>query len=61
MPPHFGAYTSYYYALFCHGYIGAGPKYGICPYQPAGALYKHIFAKKTNKNGEKGAKNREKW
>ena len=49
MPSLFGAYTLYYSALFVYGYIGAGPRYCVCPYQPAGALYKHVCAKKITK------------
>ena len=60
MPPHFGPYISYYTPTFCHGYIGAGPTYGICPYQPAGALDNPVYAEKTNKTNEKSAKNHEK-
>ena len=57
MPPHFGQYISYYTASFCHGYMGAWPTYGICPYQPAGALDNPVYAeKKTNKTNEKSAK-----
>ena len=44
MQPHFGLYISYYTASFCYGYVGAGPIYGICPYQPAGALDDPIYA-----------------
>ena len=46
MPPHFGLYISYYTASFCHGYMGAGPTYGIRPYQPAGALDNPGYAEK---------------
>ena len=56
-PPHFGLYISYYTASFCHGYMVAGPRYGICPYQLAGALFKHIhIQKKTHKLNDKNAK-----
>ncbi len=38
-----------------------GPRYGICPYQPAGGLSKPIEAKKkTCKINENNAKNRQK-
>ena len=37
-----------------HGYIGAGPRYGVCPYQPAPALHNYKY---TQKKREKGANN----
>ena len=51
------SYWTVYFILNCHGYIGAGPRYGICPYQPAKALDKPINTKKID---EKSAKNCEK-
>ena len=47
---------SYYTALNFHGYMILGPRYGICPYQPAGGLSKPIEEKKTFKINEKSAK-----
>ena len=59
--PHFGAIISYYTTILCHGHIHAHPRYGIGPYQMAGALNKPIYTeKKTQGISQKGAKNREK-
>ena len=38
MPPHFRAYTTYYSAFLCPGFISAGPGYGISPHQAAVSL-----------------------
>ena len=54
--PHFGAIISYYTTIFCHGHIHAGPRYGICPYQMAGALNKPIYAEKNARNQSKRCK-----
>ena len=61
LSPHFGADISYYTTMLCLSHIRADPRYGICIYQMAGALNKPIYAEKTQKISQKGAKNREKW
>ena len=47
MPPHFGAIISSQTPIFCHGHRCTGPRYGSCPYQPAGIRHIPIYARKN--------------
>ena len=40
--PHFEADPTSLNTIFCHGNAYADPRYGFCPYQPAGAQYRAL-------------------
>ena len=48
-PPHFGPNSASQTAIFCLSHMCAGPRYGFCPYQPAGVQYKPIYAGKNTR------------
>ena len=49
VPPPFGAIFSSQTPIFCHSHRCAGPRYGSCPYHPAGVRYMPIYARKNTR------------